>query len=540
MIAKLIRIRFGTLISSLIVGKKNRNSTTKISKGKLVLFIMAYLYIAVIFAGIFTFMAYSLVSSFIASGFDSVYFGLFSVAAFTAIFILSIFETKSTIFEGRDNELLLSMPIPVKDIVLSRIFTVLIFNYGEIALVMGPVIVMYALFGGSTVGIIGGILVSLIIPLAATALSSGVGYLVALISARIKRKTFITVALSVLLFAGYFMGYTYVIQGIGNFATLSPEMVDDLAQNFGAFDLIGRAALLDPVPLAVMAAVALVSAFSAYKIISKSYIKIATRNTGAPKTEYKAVYLKKTPLFFALVKKEFRLFLSSANYILNAALFLVFGIILSVFVLMNKSELFGGIDMIAENIPGLANIIEPYLAVGSALILFTFSSMCTISAPALSLEGRNLWVLKSLPIPPKYILFAKVMPHFIISALVSVISSSIMIIALEISPLWWIFVILIPILGSLFGALFGAVIGALFPKFDFVSDIQVIKQSAVVGVTIISMMIIGFGTAVGGIVLMIALSPLLSGVIVISCFAVLSGLFALLLSTAMVRKLNNF
>ncbi len=539
MILKLMKIRLSGLIFSAIAGKPKKGVQSNVSKGKILLFTFIYLYLAAFIIGFAAFMANSYAALLVTYGFSQVYFGLFITVTFTLVFILSIFETKATLYESRDNELLLSMPIPPKDIIISRISTVLLYNYLETACIMVPVIVIYCIYGGTAVGIIGGIIVSLFVPLFATALSSGVGYLVALISRKFKKNTFVTVVLSLGFMAAYFIGYNYVLNGILGLADVSPEIAETLAENLGIFGVIGTAALLNPLPLAVLIALSVISSAVAYILISKNYISIITKKTAGKKVLYKAQKLEKKSVLLALTAKEFRAFFSSANYILNAGLGAVFEIAVAVIVLINKAEIMTFIGELVFVFPEFAADIDGMVAILAAAFLFAVSTMNFIAAPALSLEGKNLWILKSLPLSGREVLLAKTFPHIIIATAVSVVSSVIMIFALDISPVWWAFVILIPLCGAFLGAFLCAAVGAALPKFDYVSDVQVIKQSAAAGVSMISSMLVGIGSVIGVFGLLTVMPALPAGLLILIVMILLTLLIALLLFGVLAKKFER-
>ena len=125
MIKALTLIRLRAMIGSL--GAKGKDGGVKPSgRWKILGISLLFLYLGGVFAYLSGSMAVMLAPVTIAMDMGWLYFTLFNTAAFTMIFLFSIFETKSELFECKDNELLLSMPIKPRDIILSRIFTVLI------------------------------------------------------------------------------------------------------------------------------------------------------------------------------------------------------------------------------------------------------------------------------------------------------------------------------------------------------------------------------------------------------------------------------
>ena len=94
-----------------------------------------------------------------------------------------------------------------------------------------------------------------------------------------------------------------------------------------------------------------------------------------------------------------------------------------------------------------------------------------------SLEGKTLWLLKSLPLRPRAILMSKVNLHLVISLPPTLIASVCCIAALPLSAADAAAVVLIPALMCLFGALLGVVTNLRFPKFDYINETAVIKNS---------------------------------------------------------------
>lgn len=97
-------------------GPKEKASTTKaIGYGLL------FLYVFGVFGALFFLTFGSLGDAYHTLGLDWLYFALFAVADLALMFIFSVFTAKSQLFEAKDNELLLSMPIPPRQILTSRL-----------------------------------------------------------------------------------------------------------------------------------------------------------------------------------------------------------------------------------------------------------------------------------------------------------------------------------------------------------------------------------------------------------------------------------
>ena len=466
---------------------KNSKGSKPVSPAKIVLFTLLYLYVF----GAFLFLSITMSVSFglmlIPAGSSWLYFAIFSLVTLSILFIFSIFETKSELFECKDNDLLLSMPIKSGSIVLSRIIVVLILNYVEEAIIMLPCIVVYGIMSRDAVGIIGALLVSLILPLLSTALASGVGYLVALISRKLRNKTLITVLLSLLFLGAYMLGYTKLIDGMDSFLS-SGEALEILPSDLPLLYAIGSVSLLKPINFVVFAVLSLGISVGAYAVISKSYTRIVTSNKGQSRAVYKGKRIEKNGVLSALVRREFSGFFNSATYILNGALGVVFEIILAVVAVVKRAELNSAIEMIAQDmqIPITADYFSPVMI--TALILL--SSMNIMTASAVSLEGKYFAISKTLPVKSRTVLISKLIPQLVITIPATLISSVLLMIAVSASVKYWAFFILTPLLANVFFAVLVLVINVAVPKFNYTSEAQVIKQSlSVFLVSIIQMLL---------------------------------------------------
>ena len=480
MIKSLLKIRLRSAISGMFKSKK---ADGKISVGRVILFSFLFLYLAAVFVGLAFMMAFALGSILIGQS-SEIYFGIFLLAAFSVIFVLSIFETKSELFECKDNELLLAMPIKPRDIVISRIAAVLVYNYIEEAVVMLPAITVYAILSGDAVGVIGALIASLFLAPLATALASAVGYLVALISRRVRRKNLITVAISLGFLFAYFGLYGSLVGNMDAFLENPEASSGAITESLGFLGVFGAAALLSPLNLAVYIAASVGVCALAYCVISKSFFAVATDNRGAKRTKYKEKRLERGSVISALVRNEFSRFFSSATYMLNAGLGVIMQLAVAVIAISQRSsisELIGGLE--AEiGAAGISSLLAPMAAVAVAML----SSVTTMSASALSLEGKNFWLIKSMPVSGRSVVIAKTLPHLMLSLPASLVSSILMSVAFSLEVAETVLVVLFACITCVTFAVWGTVMNFAFPKFEFENEAQVVKQSLAVTLVLLS------------------------------------------------------
>ena len=171
-----------------------------------VLFILLFVgLMAGVLGGIFTYLSISLCAGFVAVDMGWLFFLIMALIAIAIGAFGSIFNTYSGLYLSKDNDLLLSMPIPVSSILAARLITVYLMGLMYSAIVIVPAVIVYWIFAGATVlNVIGGLLLVLLISLIVLILSCALGWCVAKISLKLKHKSFITVIISLAFFGGYY------------------------------------------------------------------------------------------------------------------------------------------------------------------------------------------------------------------------------------------------------------------------------------------------------------------------------------------------
>ncbi|NLB61505.1 MAG: hypothetical protein GX802_03635, partial [Clostridiales bacterium] len=215
-----------------------------------------------------------------------------------------------------------------------------------------------------------------------------------------------------------------------------------------------------------------------YYIISKNFIKIATTKAGSVKIKYVERGFKMRTAKNALLRKELRRFGSSAMYMLNTSLGLLFGVVGAVFLAVKADEALKLVNKLCVD--------ESYLGILAAVALCGLSTMNIISAPSISLEGKNLWIPQSLPVHAREVLFAKAKLQLVISIPAMLITQIIFALALRLSAANIVVLFALPIVFAIFSSLLGVYINLLFPKFDWVSETVAVKQ----GISILLTMLV--------------------------------------------------
>ncbi len=424
---------------------------------------------------------------------------LFFLSAFAMNLVVGIYRAKSTIYRESDLELVSAFPLSGVDLAASRVFRLYFDNMIVGLAVIIPAFLVYGIMTGcGAVFYISILIVCIISPILPTAIASWIGIFFAAVIARNRHKVLTEVVLVLIIVLGSF-AFSGVISAKTGLTTgisvsekkeMDEQMKLEMAAMIGekmvslekAFPLVKPlSAVLQKGGLSgilIYALISLAVMVPTVIVIGKNFFSISKRLFVTKNhKEYRIEELKKQSVLTALIKKEAARYFSSGIYVSNTIIGPVMAVALTValgFIDLNK------IVASAGKLPVELNVYNsiPFLI---ALIY----CMMTISASSVSMEGKNWWIMRTLPISAKEILGAKLLFNMIFIAPFYIVSEIIMLFTVNAGFLERIWLILIPGLTIVFSILFGLFLNLKFPKFDWGNEVEVVKQSAAVGLSLV-------------------------------------------------------
>ena len=464
------------------------------SKGKTILFIVLFvLLMVVVLGGIFTGLSFVMCDVLVSADMGWLYFTIMGILAIFLGAFGSVFNTYSGLYLARDNDLLLSMPIPVRCVMASRLLGVYLMGLMYSAVVIVPAVIVYWCVAPLTLArVVGGIVLVVMISLIVLVLSCALGWVVAKISLKLKNKNFVTVMISLLFFGVYyffcFRAQTLIQEFIQN-AMLYGTRLKDSVYALYVFGRVGEgswAAMLALVGV-VLAALALT-----YWVMSRSFLKMATASGAVSKVRYRQTTVKAHSQGRALLMKEFARFTGSAAYMLNCGLGTLMLVAGGVAILLKGGEFLTLLDGILSARPGC-------VPVTLCAIMFMLVSMNDMSAPSISLEGKNLWLLQSLPVTPWQVLKAKLTLQLLLAGIPTLLCA---VCAAAVTPGSWLIkglMVLASLLYMVLMDLMGLVANLKMPNLTWTSEMVPIKQGGSVAVALLGGWVIAI--AAGGLYL---------------------------------------
>ena len=403
-----------------------------------------------------------------------------TVLASVLIFFFGSFRAGSTIFAQNSYDMLCSLPVSKTAIVISRVLGMYVAYLLLALLVLLPGLGVYAgLLRPPASFYLRAIPFALCLPLLPMAGAILFGAVVTGVSARMKHKSLVATVLTILLVAALTVGGgTLSIAG----DSMEFQMTEEMFLHVSGTVRSAMAKLYPPAVWAermlltgdVSAGICYIGAsLASVGIVLAAVIKsfpwvmknLRRTETGLP---YQMGTKKERSPLKTLFVKEWKRYTASTAYVVNTIMGPVMMLLLA------GSIFFVG----AERITELLFMPEELVLRVLPFLLAAASCMMTTTATSISLEGKQWWLIRSLPVSSKDVFTAKVLLNLAVIAPFYLASEVLLFAAFlpAVSEAFWLLV-LPPVLMT-FACVFGITVNLRFPVFDWDQEVTIVKQSA--------------------------------------------------------------
>ncbi|MBM6689391.1 hypothetical protein H6A35_11045 [Collinsella tanakaei] len=467
---------------------------------RLVFVALLALLLVTVFAGYTALMAIGLAVSGMANVIPP-----FAVAAGSLAGVFFTFmKARGTLFGTRDYDLIMSLPVPRRTVVIARMATLFGSAIAVAAIFMVPMYAVYLVMtGANAVSIVLAALSVVLAPLAPTALATFAAFAVTALAARFRHAGIVYITLALLAMLAFVMGaYGFSFTaGVDHEATVAAtlqvatvlESAITSAYPPAAWAAAGIASH-DVLSFALFATASIGVTAACVEVMQRFYLRINGMLAGRRRRARgrAAVGARRTP-FTAIVVKEFRTLLGIPSYAFNCLfgylLMVAIAIVLSVMGLRGilMSGAIDGIDQ--DTLAHMGNRI--YLVIPW---VFAFcASTGASSTISVSLEGRCAWIMASAPLSVRTILWSKLASNLIPVGCSLVLSTVILLVSGQIEPLIAIELLIVSLGLFHLWANVGIAIDAARPNFSWTSANEIVKRSMPITVSVIGGMVCEFG-----------------------------------------------
>jgi ABC-2 type transport system permease protein len=477
--------KFWILIKNQLISQSGLNDlvyeATHAKRRRTIIFLILMLFVSLMFAG----YSYYFAKKFCELGLGQVVPATAFAITSLGILLYALFQSSDTIFSFKDRDQLMSLPLKTTTIIASKFGSVYGQNLIFALIIMLPMGITFAVMTKiSWLFYPIWLCLMLITPIVPIMLAAILGTAVKMVAIHLKYTKLINTILSFGLIIGvmyfcYFNNTTNLSQMQSQkIISISSILVAKINQFYPLTVLANQAAVkFDVWSLLLLALVSLAMFYVFTKLVALKYQTISSLLiSSSGNSKYSISKLSTSPPLKSLYKKELKRFFSSTTYLINMSTGIILLLVAAI------ACYFSGLDTILKTLQ-LPAIPSQFMLVLPFAIGIILAMSCT-AAVSLSLEGKNLWIIQSLPLKPTTIYKSKMLVNLTLLLPVSLISSLLFCLSLRVNfeLNFWIFVI--PLIYCFFTPVFSMFVNIKLPNFNWQSEVTVIKQgmSSMIGI----------------------------------------------------------
>lgn len=437
---------------------------------KLGSFLLLMIFVGGVMCGYSYFYFSMLAPSFAAMNMmDSMIGTMMAMCSFLILFT-SLYKVVGLVIGCKDYDMLSSLPIKNGVIMISKWATLYFGNLLFLLIILIPGIVVYQSY--VLVDLSFYLILSLLIillPLLPLTIGCLVGIVIRFLSSRFKYSNILTVVLS----CGALMAYMYTVFQVQSetellsLGTMMANMLNNIYPLTSTF--IGALCNKNILDLVFFFLINVVSFGALTAILAKNYGRV---NNALLERKTKGNYVlqkvKSSGVFITLLKKELKRYFASSIYVMNTAVGILLQTMAIVYFALQGQNLLTAIPI------DLSALIGTLLPIFICVLI----GMSSTTACSISMEGKQLWIMKTLPIRALDIFFAKICVNIIIALPLSIINTLLVAFVFDLAILDVLLGIIIIIFFTLCVSMSGIICNLLFPNFTWESETRAVKQSA--------------------------------------------------------------
>lgn len=418
-------------------------------------------------------------------------------------FLFTFFKTNGYLFNFREYDMLMSLPFETRTVAACKFLYMYVKSlpwYLSIAIAMligygvyaRPSALVYPLW----------LVLSFFLPVIPMLAAAFLGFLIARISAGF-RKTNLVQTVLIMVFVIFCFALRFLLEDMFRNGKVEAtlEAASEATGRAAAIylpagwfaDAVTRPALL---PALLLIGVSALLFAVVFRVVGRSYRNInSALKSHAAARNYRMTGQKRRSVVAAVAFKEWKRLTGSTAYMTNVAM----GEILAV--LLGLVTLVIGFDRIFLTVMGNAPIDPAILQPATPFIVYFFIGMVASTACSPSLEGKNYWIVRSLPLEAKTLYRGKMLFNMVLTVPAMAVSTLCLCVSAHVPALNTALYLLLGLALCAFSTAWGCVCGVRHMRLDWENEIEAIKQGTAVTVYLLPNMFVVMGLIVGAVFL---------------------------------------
>ena len=381
-----------------------------------------------------------------------------------------LYSAYGHLFGFSDYDFLMSLPINESQIFLSKTLAFVFIGYFYTLSAFIPIYIIYMMFYPIDIlTIIQILLTFLSFPFFPIIISCIFSFIISFAGNRSRYKGAIKLVVSILALFTLLLGLSYLntalIEDIVDLNMITQNFQKYLPHVYYSVMAFCDHNLLQQL-LVSLISIATFAIFIA--CFSKLFIKInRALAVGFKRQDYHFQAQKRSAVMKALFRREWSKYISNITYVINTAFGPIMGLFSTIYFMMNP-----------ETAAGLtAGLHHSTFVLILCIVAYGAGGIASTTSSSISLEGKRIWIIKSLPVSIMDIFHAKILLNFVVTIPILLVCIVLYQIMLGIPFLYLFLFIGILIISCGFSSLVGIISNLYFPKLDWDREIYVIKNS---------------------------------------------------------------
>ena len=441
-------------------------------------------------------------------------------------FVFTLLKTNGYLFNFKEYDMLMSLPLEAGTVAGCRFFYMYIKSLSWYLSISAAMLIGYSIFVHPSPAVYPvWILLSLILPVIPMLGAAFLGFLIARISTGFKKTSLIQTVLTfafvlIMFFLRFFLESVLENDQMENVLEKASEMTGKAAGIYRpALWFSNAVTKADPLGALLLTIVSLGLAAALFAVVGNSYRNInSALKSHAAAGKYRVKTMKMRSVLMAVAFKEFRRMTGSTTYMVNGAMGEVLAFILGL------AALLIGFDRIAAVVTGGAPVDSVMLQPAIPFIVYFLIGMVATTVCSPSLEGKNYWIVQSLPIEKKTLYQGKMLFNMFLTLPFMVFTTLCLCVSAKVPAVNTLLYLILGFALCAFSTAWGCVCGIRFMRLDWENEVEVIKQGRAVVIYMFPNMIAAMIMVVLAVVLGMQMDHRILALIFIMAVSLLAGL----------------
>ena len=413
-------------------------------------------------------------------------------------FVFTLFKTNGYLFNFREYDMLMSLPFEISTVAACKFLYMYVKSLPwnlSISLAMAAGYGVFARPSGIVYPI--WLILTLFLPVIPMLAASFLGFLIAKVSAGFQKTNLVQTVLT-LVFVLLCFSLRFIIEDlfrndkVRSTLEAASTMTSGAARVYLPAGWFADAVLrLRLSGILLLAGVSTAGFMAVFVVVGRSYRHInSALKSHAAARNYQLSAQKQHSVVRAIAFKEFKRMTGSTAYMVNGGMGVILAALISILTLVIGPERI--IQVVTQGAPIDAGMLRPAIP----FIVYFFIGMVATTACSPSLEGKNYWILQSLPIEKKTVYQGKMLFNMLLTVPFMALSTLCLCAASKAPLLDTVLYLILGLALCAFSTSWGCVCGIRHMRLDWENEIEVIKQSAAVAIYMLPNLFVVMGLTV--------------------------------------------